>query len=104
MVSSPRSTPTAARPSDSTRTVAAGASAASVLHDPLRDPADAAARLQPAVSLICRARRRRAGVGADAIYEEPRTAIGGGGCAQVSGRAFEPQAGARAAIGRALLG
>jgi hypothetical protein len=32
---------------------------------------------------------RRAGMGADGVYEEPRTAAGGGGCAQVPGRTFE---------------
>src|SRR5215471_5104686 len=47
-------------------------------------------RLQPAVPLVGRARARRAGVGADGVHEEPRTAAEGGGCAQVLGRTFAP--------------
>jgi hypothetical protein len=41
--------------------------------------------------------------GADGVHEEPRTATGGGGCAQVLGRTSEPQGGARPAVGRALF-
>jgi hypothetical protein len=44
-----------------------GVAAADALHDPLRDAADGVARLQPAVPLVCRARGRRAGVGADGV-------------------------------------
>src|SRR5262249_40254753 len=60
-----------------------------------------AAQLQSAVSLVCRARGRRAGVGANGVHQEPRAAVGGGGCAQVPGRVVEPQGGARPAVGRA---
>jgi hypothetical protein len=52
----------------------------------------------------CRTRRRLAGVGGDGVHEEPRPAVGGGGCPQVPGRAFELQGGAAAAARRALLG
>jgi hypothetical protein len=59
---------------------------------------------QPAVPLVCRARRRRAGVGADGFHKEPGTAVPGGSGAQVPGRAVEPQRGARAAVERTLCG
>ena len=66
--------------------IAAGAAAAGVLHDPVGDAAHGATRLQSAVPLVRRAWRRRAGVGADGVHEEPRPAARGRGGAQVSRR------------------
>jgi hypothetical protein len=48
---------------------------------------DGAARLQPALPLVRRARRRRAGVGADGVHEEPGPASRGRCGVQVSRRA-----------------
>src|SRR6516162_5423931 len=54
--------------------------------------------------MVRRARGRRAGMGADGVHQEPRSAAGGGGRAQVPGRAAEPQGGVQSALERALLG
>ena len=54
---------------DPTRAIAAGAAPAGVLHDPVRAPADGAARLQSAVSLVRRARHRRCRLGCDRVLK-----------------------------------
>jgi hypothetical protein len=57
-------------------------------------PTDGATSLQLAVPLVRRAWSRRAGIGANGVHKESRTAAGGGGRANVSGRVLEPQGGA----------
>ena len=60
------------RQNDSARAAAARLADPGVLHGPVRASADGAARLQPAVSLVRRARHRRSGVGPLDLLEEPR--------------------------------
>ena len=83
---------------------AAGLAAAGVLLDPLGAPADGAARLQPAVSLVRGARRGRCGVGPLDVLQEPRPAAGGGCGGEVPGGRAAPPQGEAVPVGRALLG
>src|SRR6266478_9050978 len=57
---------------------AAGIIAADALHGPERADADGAARIQPAVSVVCWTVGQRAGLAPDSIHEEPGPAAGRG--------------------------